>query len=136
MAQILRREDYTITVNKALSQVISACKTSHRPGQDGTWITPAMEAAYNELHRRGLAISVEVWMEGALAGGLYGVDMHPVFCGESMFSRRANASKIAFIYLARQMGYAVIDCQIETPHLASLGAKLISREAFLNMLPA
>jgi leucyl/phenylalanyl-tRNA--protein transferase len=108
-----------------------------RVGQQGTWITNDMKKAYLELHNRGLAKSYEVWEKDALVGGLYGIDLGHVFCGESMFSSSTNASKFAFIHLAQELEikkYRLIDCQMYTKHLESLGAEEISRKEFLELL--
>jgi leucyl/phenylalanyl-tRNA--protein transferase len=117
--------------------VLSACAVAPRPGQDGTWITAAMHAAYVTLHRLGHAHSVEAWREGELVGGLYGVAVGRVFFGESMFTLSPDASKAAFATLARSLfdaGCLLIDCQVETEHLARFGAKDIPRRRFLQLL--
>lgn len=132
----LRRGDYEIRVDSAFTTVMQAC-AAPRPGQRGTWITPSMLAAYTRLHRMGYAHSVETWIDGRLVGGLYGVAIGRVFFGESMFYRVADASKIAFAHLVRQLrawGYGLIDCQMSTPHLASLGAREIPRQEFITRL--
>ncbi|TCP28566.1 leucyl/phenylalanyl-tRNA--protein transferase [Tenacibaculum skagerrakense] len=135
MRQVLRKNDFTITENKAFKDVILACKKIERKDQDGTWITDDMLAAYTKLHDIGIAKSIEVWNKDELVGGLYGVDLHNgVFCGESMFSNVSNMSKVAFIYLAQQMSYKLIDCQVYNNHLASLGAREIDRKNFLEYL--
>jgi leucyl/phenylalanyl-tRNA--protein transferase len=100
----------------------------------GTWITDAMEDAYLRLHEIGVAKSIEVWFQNELVGGLYGLEINNIFCGESMFSTYSNASKIAFIYLAKSSKYTLIDCQMYNAHLASLGAKEIERSLFLKIL--
>ena len=113
------------------------CKNVYREGQGGTWITNEMQQAYIKLHKKGIAKSVEVWLEDELVGGLYGIDIGKVFCGESMFSKVSNTSKLAFIYLVQKLekeNYKLIDCQVYNNHLASLGAEEISREAFLKYL--
>ena len=123
-----------IRFDQAFSQVMTACAGSPRPGQNGTWIVPAMRAAYGELHRAGLAHSVETWVDGELVGGLYCVALGQAVFGESMFSRRSDASKIALAALVafcRQHGITHIDCQQNTPHLASLGAQEWPRQQFL-----
>ena len=123
-----------IRFDRAFSEVMAACAGSPRPGQNGTWIVPAMRAAYGELHRAGLAHSVETWVDGELVGGLYCVALGQAVFGESMFSRRSDASKIALAALVafcRQHGIAHIDCQQNTPHLASLGAQEWPRQQFL-----
>ncbi|MGB5096667.1 MAG: leucyl/phenylalanyl-tRNA--protein transferase [Porticoccaceae bacterium] len=138
MARLLRRGRYRITSDQCFGAVIRRC-TAPRGGQIGTWIVPEMIAAYEALHAAGDAHSVECWIDGELAGGLYGVAVGSVFCGESMFSVRANASKLALIHLARGLsagGFTLIDCQIGNPHLASMGAMDIPRTAFLTHLVA
>lgn len=137
MRKILRQKEFTVTFNCNFKDVIAHCKKSKRKGQQGTWITDEMEQAYIALYKKGIAKSVEVWKEEKLVGGLYGVDLKTVFCGESMFSKVSNASKVAFISLAQKLkkeNYKIIDCQIYNRHLASLGAKEIPREEFLTYL--
>lgn len=140
MQQVLRKDNFEITENKAFEEVIFNCKTSYRKEQDGTWITNDMEQAYINLHKEGIAKSIEVWsldsaQQPNLIGGLYGVDLgNGVFCGESMFTKKSNMSKVAFIHLAKNCGYKLIDCQVYNAHLASLGAREISREEFLEFL--
>jgi leucyl/phenylalanyl-tRNA--protein transferase len=114
--------------------VIAACSTAPREGQDGTWITDDMKAAYNKLHAEGHAHSVEVWEHNELVGGIYGVQVGHVFCGESMFSRASNASKTALIHLCQSGQFELIDCQVHTEHLESMGAKMISREQYMTVL--
>jgi leucyl/phenylalanyl-tRNA--protein transferase len=133
MRQVLRSVKFTVTVDQHFEEVIAACSMIGRPGQDGTWITDNMQAAYLELYQKGNAHSIEVWQNAELAGGLYGVQVGKVFCGESMFSRVSNASKVALIHLCG-MGYTVIDCQVYTDHLASMGARMISREEYMGIL--
>ncbi|CAM1372022.1 leucyl/phenylalanyl-tRNA--protein transferase [Tenacibaculum xiamenense] len=135
MKQVLRKNDYVITENKAFAEVIFNCKYIHRSDQFGTWITDDMQQAYLDLYRAGLAKSIEVWRDNKIVGGLYGVDVgNGVFCGESMFSKESNMSKVAFIHLAKNCNYKLIDCQVYNDHLASLGAREISRKEFLNWL--
>ena len=137
MRKTLERGDFTITRNQAFPEVIRACARIRRKGEQGTWITRQMEVAYNRLHRLGHAVSYEAWQGDALVGGLYGVDLGGIFCGESMFSTVPNASKAAFIHMVRELsgkGYSMIDCQVYTPHLASLGAEPIPRADFLERL--
>lgn len=135
MKQILRNRDYIVTVNKAFKEVITACSEIKRDGQNSTWVTNHMIDAYLKLHELGLAKSVEVWKDDALVGGLYGVDLgNDVFCGESMFAKESNASKVAFITFIQNTHYKLIDCQVYTNHLESLGAEEISRNAFLEYL--
>lgn len=129
---------YGVSFDTAFGAVMAAC-AGPRPGQPegGTWISPTMQAAYAELHRLDHAHSVEIWMEGVLAGGLYGIALGRVFFGESMFSRRTDASKLALVHLARQLdawGYALMDCQVHSAHLESLGSVLIPRPGFLALL--
>jgi leucyl/phenylalanyl-tRNA---protein transferase len=133
MRQVLRSNKFTVTVDRSFKEVIAACAQIGRTGQDGTWITHDMQAAYLELYRRGYAHSVEVWQGGELAGGLYGVQVGKVFCGESMFSKASNASKAALVHLCG-MGFSLIDCQVYTAHLASMGARMISREEYIGIL--
>lgn len=137
MHQILRNEEYNLTFNLNFKEVISNCMKIKRKGQNGTWITNEMFVAYQELHKIGVAKSVEVYQNKILVGGLYGIDLGNVFCGESMFSIKSNASKIAFIYLVRMLkkeNYSLIDCQVYNDHLASLGAREIPRKEFLKIL--
>jgi leucyl/phenylalanyl-tRNA--protein transferase len=135
MRQLIRKNQFTITENTAFEEVIFNCKHIDRKDQLGTWITNEMEQAYIELHKKGLAKSVEVWFEGELVGGLYGIDLqNDVFCGESMFSKMSNTSKLAFIHLTQNRGYKLIDCQVYNEHLASLGAREIPRKEFLEFL--
>jgi leucyl/phenylalanyl-tRNA--protein transferase len=143
MKQIIKKGNYTITENTVFNEVIFNCKHIIRDDDFGTWITDEMEQAYVNLHSKGIAKSIEVWIydsktkKQVLVGGLYGIDLeNGVFCGESMFSLISNASKLAFIHLVKQYNYKLIDCQVYNDHLASLGAREISREAFLEMLKA
>lgn len=137
MRKVLRSNEFSVTFNKHFEKVIKNCKNSYRKDQQGTWITNEMEQAYINLYKKGIAKSVEVWKKNELVGGLYGIDLQTVFCGESMFSKVSNASKVAFIHLAKTLHlkkYKVIDCQIYNDHLASLGAEEISRKKFLTYL--
>ena len=141
MQQILKKGNFKITFNQYFKEVIYYCKNVYREGQGGTWITDEMEQAYIKLHHLGIAKSVEVWLDNKLVGGLYGIDLQtqniPVFCGESMFSLVSNASKAAFIYLAKKLekeDYQLIDCQVYNDHLASLGAREIPRDEFEKFL--
>lgn len=132
----LRNGGFTVSFDQAFAQVMQGCSEA-RHGQDGTWITNQMQQAYQHLHRLGFAHSVEVWQQGKLVGGLYGVSLGQVFFGESMFSRVADASKIALVHLVKRLkswDFALIDCQVTTDHLLSLGAVEISRELFLDQL--
>ena len=135
MRQVLRNKNYTVTVNKAFVDVIKACAKAKRGGQTGTWITHNMINAFTELHNLGYAKSVEVWKSDDLVGGLYGIDLgNGIFTGESMFAKESNASKVGFITFVQNTDYKLIDCQVFTNHLASLGAEEISRDAFLKFL--
>ncbi len=136
MKKVLRKGEYKITYDRAFEQVIREC-AAPRDNQPNTWITEEMLQAYSELHRKGAAHSVECWHQGELVGGLYGVAIGQVFFGESMFSHRNNASKAAFITLTQQLiewGYQLIDCQLHSDHLESLGAVMITRSRFLKLL--
>ncbi|TGV02881.1 leucyl/phenylalanyl-tRNA--protein transferase [Flavivirga rizhaonensis] len=135
MKQVLRNKDYIVTVNKAFKEVITECSKIKRDGQASTWITNNMIEAYVKLHELGFAKSVEVWKDDTLVGGLYGVDLgNDVFCGESMFTKESNASKVGFITFIQNTNYKLIDCQVYTNHLESLGAEEISRDTFLGYL--
>ena len=141
LAKTLRNSRYEIRLDSAFDRVIAACSRTPRPGQNGTWIVPEICHAYSQLHELGYAHSVETWVEGeegsVLAGGLYGIAIGRIFYGESMFSRRTDASKIALAHLVRfleKQGFAMIDCQMNTRHLASLGAREIPRQAFIDQL--
>ena len=137
MRTVLRKKQFEVTFNKGFDQVVEACAKVKRFGQNGTWITPGLMEVYSTLHTQGHAHSVEVWEEGSLVGGLYGIDLGTVFCGESMFSKSSNASKVALIYLVKELKknkYELIDCQVPTQHLASMGAEPISRTEFLTFL--
>lgn len=135
MKQVLRNNNYTITVNKAFREVINKCATVKRDGQQGTWITNNMIEAYINLHNLNYAKSIEVWKKDKLVAGFYGVDLNNgVFCGESMFTLEPNASKVGFINFFQDSNYKLIDCQVYTKHLESLGAENISRERFLKFL--
>lgn len=137
MKVLLKRKAFEFTVNKAFHDVIKACKEKERTDQNGTWITDDVEAAYTELHENGYAHSAEVWINDELAGGLYGIRMGKVFFGESMYSHVSNASKYAFIKyidVLKKEGVQLIDCQVYTEHLESLGARMIDRAEFLRRL--
>lgn len=135
MKQVLRNSDFEITVNKDFKAVIDYCSMIKREGQQGTWITEYMKEAYIKLHELGYAKSVEVWLDQKLVGGLYGVDVNNgIFCGESMFSLVSNASKVALITFIQNSNYRLIDCQIYTNHLESLGAEDMPRDEFLKFL--
>jgi len=137
LRKTMRKPGWTVTLDQSFERVMRACAAVPRPGQDGTWITEEMIAAYVELHRRGHAHSVEVSWQGELVGGLYGVAIGRIFHGESMFHTRSDASKVGFAALVgrlRTAGFQLIDCQMPTAHLASLGAAPIRREEFLATL--
>lgn len=137
MRKVIKQNLYKITFDKAFGDIIDNCKTIFRSGQGGTWITSDMKKSYLELHNSGVAHSVEVWEGDSLVGGLYGINVGKVFCGESMFSKKSNTSKLAFIALVNKLseqGYHMIDCQMHTDHLASLGAEEIDRGIFLSEL--
>jgi leucyl/phenylalanyl-tRNA--protein transferase len=136
LAKRLRRRDYEIRTDTCFETVMRAC-AAPRAGQDGTWITTDMIAAYSALSRRGIAHSVETWVDGELAGGLYGIALGRMFYGESMFARAADASKLALAHLVRQLqrlDFGMIDCQMKTAHLASFGAREIPRSEFMLKL--
>ena len=134
MQKIINKNEFTITENTAFEAVIYNCKNIDRNDGFGTWITNDMEQAYINLHKKGIAKSIEVWFGDELIGGLYGVEINHIFCGESMFSKVSNASKLAFMHLAKNKNYKLIDCQIYNEHLASLGAREIDRSLFLSIL--
>lgn len=134
LAKMRRQGRFRLAVNTAFGQVIRACSGTPRPGQGGTWITPAMVAAYEALHDLGYAASVEVYAGERLVGGLYGVVMKPFFFGESMFSHARDASKLALGFLCEDRELQVIDCQMPTAHLLSLGAEIVPRRSFLALL--
>ncbi|HKG59420.1 MAG TPA: leucyl/phenylalanyl-tRNA--protein transferase [Pyrinomonadaceae bacterium] len=139
LAQTMRSSNFQFTIDRSFPQVISHCATIKRKHESGTWITGQMIRAYCELHRQGHAHSVEVWEGTELVGGLYGVDACGSFAGESMFSLRSNASKLALLFLIehlKERGLDWIDIQMVTPHLEALGAKLVSRAEFLKKLTA
>jgi len=136
LQRCIRRAEFIVTENQDFAAVIAACAAA-RGAETGTWITAEMQAAYCELQRRGVASSVEVWQDGELAGGLYGVRSGRVFCGESMFSRRDNASKVALAWLVArcpERGIELIDCQMPSAHLRSLGSRPLPRHEFLSFL--
>ncbi|MCD9573385.1 leucyl/phenylalanyl-tRNA--protein transferase [Flavobacterium soyae] len=137
MRNILNRNIFTVTFNTSFKDVILNCQKILRDGQDGTWISDEMIEAYCELHKEGIAKSVEVWQDEVLVGGLYGIDLGHVFCGESMFSKVSNASKVGFIYLVNHLkkeNYKLLDCQVYNPHLDSLGCREIDRDEFMSIL--
>jgi leucyl/phenylalanyl-tRNA--protein transferase len=137
MKKVLLRNEFQITFNTNFRAVISNCQKSPRKNQDGTWISDEIVEAYCKLNEIGHAKSIEVWQKNELVGGLYGIDLGTVFCGESMFSKVPNASKVAFIYLAKQLemaNYKLLDCQVHNNHLESLGCIEIEREEFLAIM--
>lgn len=134
MRKVIADGLFTVTMDQAFEQVIKNCAAVPRIGQDGTWITNEMQDAYIDLHQSGWAHSVEVWFEGQLVGGLYGLEINGVFCGESMFSRMSNASKTALIWLCSTQRYRLIDCQVPNDHLMSLGAEMIPRDDYTLIL--
>ncbi len=134
---LLNRKLFDVTFNQDFEGVIRQCQQIERQGQEGTWITEAIIESYTQLHKMGLAKSVEVWQNGDLVGGLYGVDLGHVFCGESMFSKVSNASKIAFVALVQHLkehNYKLLDCQLHNDYLEQLGAFEISRDTFIKVL--
>jgi leucyl/phenylalanyl-tRNA--protein transferase len=137
MRNVLHRNRFKVTFNQNFRDVILSCQKIKRNGQSGTWITNEMIEAYCELHQLGIAKSVEVWQNDDLVGGLYGIDLGHVFCGESMFSKVSNASKVAFIALVKHLAsnnYKLLDCQVYNDHLASLGCREIDRTEFMKFL--
>jgi leucyl/phenylalanyl-tRNA--protein transferase len=137
MKQVMNRNEFVFKTNTAFNQVIANCKKIKRQGQHGTWITSAVEKAYTILHELGIAHSAEAWENDTLVGGLYGIKMGKLFFGESMFSNQSNASKFAFISYVKQLeaeGIVLIDCQVYTEHLESLGAEMIDRNLFKQLL--
>jgi leucyl/phenylalanyl-tRNA--protein transferase len=139
MQQLLRKKEFQVSFNEDFEAVISNCANIKREGQGGTWITPEMKKAYIELHKLGYARSVEVWQDNKLVGGLYGIYLEEkkIFCGESMFTLVSNASKFGFIKLVEKLkteGVKLIDCQVYTKHLESLGAEEIPRKEFLKYI--
>ncbi|MEW6600554.1 MAG: leucyl/phenylalanyl-tRNA--protein transferase [Nitrospirota bacterium] len=137
LKQTIKKSIFNITMDTAFEEVIGYCASVRRNDGAGTWITEEMKEAYISLHRSGYAHSVEAWHDDKLAGGLYGISLGSAFFGESMFTKKSNASKVAFISLVRQLAkwnFTLIDCQLTTPHLLSLGASEIPRIKFLDML--
>ena len=134
MKKLLRKNPFKITINTCFKDIITACSIIEREGQDGSWITNEMKSAYIKLHNEGYAHSIEVWQQDELIGGMYGVPVGKVFCGESMFSKVSNASKAALIYLCQSGLYDLLDCQVHTDHLESLGARMISRKDYMAIL--
>ncbi|MDX2504879.1 MAG: leucyl/phenylalanyl-tRNA--protein transferase [Gammaproteobacteria bacterium] len=137
LSKFIRKNVFTTTIDQAFEQVINFCAATSRKDQNGTWITDEMKQAYTLLHKIGLAHSTECWFGDQLVGGLYGIALGKVFFGESMFSHKTNASKVAFIHLLDELkkaDYALIDCQVTTEHLLSLGAEEITRNQFLKLV--
>lgn len=137
MERVIKSNYFHLTQNTRFEEVIDQCALAKRKGQEGTWITAAMREAYTKLHTKGIAKSYEVWRQDKLVGGLYGIDLGHVFCGESMFSLESNASKFALIKLAGELAqkhYSLIDCQLYTGHLERMGAEEIPRDRFMELL--
>jgi leucyl/phenylalanyl-tRNA--protein transferase len=137
MEALIRKKTFRFTVNTVFPEVIRACKELQRKGQDGTWITDELEVSVNALHQLGFAHSAETWMDDQLVGGLYGIKIGSLFFGESMFSKESNASKFAFISYVQRLrseNIQLIDCQVYTEHLESLGAEMIPRKEFMETL--
>ena len=135
--KIINQDYFKVTYNQSFNEVVECCSKVKRFGQNGTWITEGLKKAYNQLHEMGYAYSVEVWKDYELVGGLYGIDLGDIFCGESMFTKANNASKVGFIHLVKELtknNYKLIDCQVPSAHLKSLGAEEISRREFLSFL--
>ena len=137
LRKTLRQGTFTVRFDTAFDRVVRACAAMKRPGQQGTWITPAMRHAYGILHELGFAHSAEAWAEGRLVGGMYGVSLGGAFFAESMFTHRSNAAKVAFVHLVRQLGawgFCFIDCQMHSDHVERFGAVPWERPYFLNAL--
>lgn len=137
ITSLINRNEFDFTINKAFAQVIHHCKRIKRPGQQGTWITDEVESAYCKMHELGYAHSAEVWKDKELVGGLYGIKLGKVFFGESMFSKKSNASRYAFTQYVQQLkeeGIKLIDCQVYTEYLESFGARMIERNEFVKLL--
>lgn len=137
MKKLFRKNLFRFTINQAFDKVIEECRSTKRKDQDGTWITPEVKEAYMQLHRLGHAHSAECWLQNELVGGVYGIRMGKFFFGESMFSHESNASKFAFIRYVQTLvkeGLTLVDCQVYSEHLESLGARMIPREEFVGML--
>ena len=134
---LLNQNKFKVTFNQNFRDVILGCQQIDRPGQDGTWLSDDFVESYTKLHEMGIAKSVEVWQNDELVGGLYGVDLGHIFCGESMFSKVPNASKIAFVTLInflKENNYKLLDCQVHNDHLEKLGAFEVSRDVFMRVL--
>jgi leucyl/phenylalanyl-tRNA---protein transferase len=137
MRSVIKKNTFAFTTNQAFTEVITNCKRISRKDQDSTWITDDIRNAYIELHEKGIAHSAEAWQNGKLVGGLYGVRLGKVFFGESMFSHVSNASKFAFISYVQQLigeGVELIDCQVYTEHLETMGARMIPRKKFIELI--
>ena len=134
MKRTLNSNRFTITHDQCFADVIEACSAVERKDQDGTWITADMKRAYIDLHKRGHAHSIEIWQNNELVGGMYGVAVGHVFCGESMFSKISNASKTAVINLCKSGKYKLLDCQVHSEHMESMGARMISRKEYMAIL--
>jgi len=134
LKQILKSNKFSVTADRCFSEVIQHCAQAPRKDQNGTWIIPEMQTAYCRLHESGYAHSIEVWQEEELVGGLYGVKVGKVFCGESMFTKVSNASKIALYYLAMEYDLEMIDCQIESEHLKKMGGEIIDQKHYLKYI--
>ena len=135
--RLQKKQAFEFTINKSFAEVIRHCRKITRPGQEGTWITEEMEKAFNRMHELGYAHSAEVWLDNELVGGLYGIRLGNVFFGESMFSRISNASRFAFVQyvqLLQSEGVRLIDCQVYTEYLESMGARMITGKEFLSLL--
>lgn len=135
--QLISKNEFEFSINSSFAQVIHHCRMIERRGQHGTWITPELEQAFIKLHERGVARSAEVWKNGELAGGLYGIQLGKVFFGESMFSKIRGASRVAFTLFVKQLkeeGIVLIDCQVYTRYLESFGARMIPRKTFIQLL--
>jgi leucyl/phenylalanyl-tRNA--protein transferase len=134
---LMNQNKFQVTFNQNFKDVIRNCQQINRPGQDGTWLSDDFIVSYTKLHEMGIVKSVEVWQNDELVGGLYGTDLGHIFCGESMFSKVSNASKIAFVWLVnylKENNYKLLDCQVHNDHLEKLGAFEISRETFMKVL--
>lgn len=137
LKSVIKKNTFKVTFNKDFEEVIESCSNIKRLGQKGTWITSGLKESFLNLHEKGLAMSVEVWKDSKIVGGLYGLDLGHVFCGESMFSKSSNASKVALVNLSSELkknNYKFIDCQIPTEHLKSMGGEEVSRDDFLKLL--
>jgi len=137
LKSVIKKNTFKVTFNRDFEEVIESCSNIKRLGQKGTWITSGLKESFLNLHEKGFAISVEVWKDSKIVGGLYGLDLGNVFCGESMFSKSSNASKVALVNLSAELkknNYKFIDCQIPTEHLKSMGGEEVSRDDFLKLL--